>query len=240
MSGSDSENSDAAKLQGPLFVPSLLNSVFFVSPDGTKQIVVGNRAEKDFPVSIRFYQHSKPQTGLEFSQMEWKELVANRFEIRSYLENGQPIQTFLLGSVGRAVDFSRHYGKRSIILTETMPPVGYHPREIVLKELAWNYLESIFPAIDGSLIRASLNSTRAKLIFAKICEHLKPFVAEYKKEEVLRRFERLIFSDVFNNFSPTPMPEDLHIFTQIQLTCAPFIFDHIMEENTGVKVPGGY
>lgn len=241
MASSDSSVSeDQLKYQGHLQVPSLLNQVFFVSRNGTKQIVIGHRVEKDFPVIILFYKLDKPQSGLELSVQEWNELVQSKSSIREFLRKGTHKPTILLGSVNRAVEFGKYYSKRTVVIKETVPPAGYHPRQIALQEPNWANLQSAFPAINQCIDFASSQVERIKFIFNRICQLLVPHVANYDNEGVKCKLAELTCADVLQSVSQSPTPDDLIIFTQLQHHCKDFIFDHILAENTGVGVLGGY
>lgn len=238
MSSSDSERAEP-KYQGGLSVPAILNQVFFVSPDGTKQIIVGHRVEKNFPVSIRFYKLSHPLSGIEFTVSEWREIVSAQSDIKSYLNRGVRKPSITLGSKERAVEFSKYMSKRTVVFSEINPPEGFHPRQIALQENNWSNLQAAFRAIDECINLAELTADRVNFIFHRICDRLKPYAANLDGG-FQSKLAELSCAEVLADFMNIPTPDDRIIFTQLQHSCKSFIFNSIIEENTGVHVPGGF
>ena len=232
------ENPIKMKLQGPLVLKTVVNSCIFLTPDGIKQIVVGHRITENFSTVVKFHKHSAPQNGIDLEPNEWAEFISRQSDIDDYFQKGTPRPNLMLGSVSRCLEFKVLYNKRSIIISETVPPHCCYPRQIIVQENAWNYLKSVISVIDSRVEKCLNNEKKLKKLFDDICSYLSTRCLYFDEKTVSQILSELNPSDISNNsFSAE---EFVCIFRELKNSCFNLIVNLTLESKIGFNFKYNY
>lgn len=233
-------------LQGALLCKTVVNTSYFLTTDGTKQIVVGHLIEEGFSTVIKLHKHNAPQNGLVLEPREWDDLVKNQAEIDKYFQRApEPEQesesepTIFLGSKEKSLTFRTLYGKNSIIITETSAPPCYYPRQFIIQETIWKYFKSILPAIDSSVKKCVNNERKLKKVFDNIFNYINSNCRYFDDATVSRVLYGMKSTDILND-SFFSNEEFICVFTDLKHLCSTLIVSLILENKIGFNLKYRY
>lgn len=216
---------------GSLILRTVVNTSFYLSPDGAKQIVVGHRVEEQFPTVIKFLKHSSVENGIDFTVGEFQQLVLNSGEVGQYLRGSEDTRPAIVLSERRTLEFKLLYKSKSVVLTESVPEPGYYARQIVFQEASWLYLLSLFPAILATVDKCTNNEQHLVRVFENICKNLISECQYFDEETVvymLKTLKPTTFED--GMFSPSDF---LIVFNELKQACRKLIVNVILKDKSG-------